>query len=622
MACTAVKSQAGLAIERGSDVVAHDRRFVITHVLDLETVMAQDTDTGLSERLAIADLREPDSADPSTVQVIPDLSQLDGKDWDEARRRFALIKPFLEQRRTVRAEVDEAARGFGIEASTVYRWMRHYRSTGKLSALLPARSSGGRGKARLASEADQIIAVAIDTYYLTSQQPSVKATADEVARLCRAAGIHPPPHRNTVRARINERTERQRLSRRAHAKVASDRFDARPGTFDAASQPLSVVQIDHTKLNIMLVDEDERRSIGRPWLTLAFDVYSRMVVGFVVSLDPPGASSTGLCMAHTILPKETWLAKVGVSANWPCWGLPATIHLDNAREFRGEMLRRACEEHGIEIDFRQIARPHYGAHIERMMGTLSTALAVLEGATFSSPIHKGEYDSEVRGAMTLREFEYWFAEFVTGVYHQRYHEGIKSSPLQRWRDAILGTKDQLGIGVKKRPSDEDRIRLDFMPYIERTIQQYGVQADDIQYYSDVLRPYINMTSKNGKRTFVFRRDPRDVSILYFWDPELRQYAEIPYRNSSRPPMSLWELREIRTRLAKEQRATIDEEAIFQTLERMRLHQEQAVKATKAVRRAKSRNKAHMQRDRVALAQPPAADFELPADIAPFEIYDA
>jgi len=614
------KDRPGLAIDRGSDVAAHGRRFVITHVLDLDAVMAQDTDTGLSERLAIADLH-PIDFDDVLVQVTPDLSQLDGQDWDEARRRYALIKPFLALGRTVRADVEAAAKAYGVEASTVYRWMRYYRPTGKLSSLLPIRSSGGRGKSRVAPAADEIMNAAIETFYLTSQQPSVKATADEVARLCRAAGVE-APHRNTVRARINARSERLRLHRRAHSKLASDRFDARPGQFDAANSPLSVVQIDHTKLNIMLVDEDERRSIGRPWLTLAIDVYSRMVVGFLVSLDPPGASSAGLCLTHAILPKETWLAKLGVAANWPCWGMPAMIHMDNAREFRGEMLLRACEEYGIEIDFRQVARPHYGAHIERMMGTLSTALERLEGATFSSPAHKGEYDSEVRGAMTFREFEYWFAEFVTGVYHQRFHEGIKTTPLQRWREAILGTADQPGIGVIKRPTNEERIRLDFMPYIERTIQQYGVQADDIQYYSDVLRPYINATSKNGKRKFVFRRDPRDISIIYFWDPDLRQYAEVPYRNSSHPPISLWELRDIQKILAKDSRAIVDEEAIFQTYERMRAHQEQAIKATKAVRRSKEQRKAHGRRERLVLPTPPLPDFDIPADIAPFEIYDA
>lgn len=102
------KRRSGLAIERGSDVAAHGRRFVITHVLDLDSVVAQEIDTGLSKRLLIADLRDIED-DDEVVVVTPDLTQLDGEDWDEARRRFALIKPFLAQSRTVRTEVDAAA---------------------------------------------------------------------------------------------------------------------------------------------------------------------------------------------------------------------------------------------------------------------------------------------------------------------------------------------------------------------------------------------------------------------------------------------------------------------------------------------------------------------------------
>ena len=55
------------------------------------------------------------------------------------------------------------------------------------------------------------------------------------------------------------------------------------------------------------------------------DVFSRMVLGFYISFDPPGALSTGLCISHAILPKEKWLARFGITTPWPCWGLPKTI---------------------------------------------------------------------------------------------------------------------------------------------------------------------------------------------------------------------------------------------------------------------------------------------------------
>jgi putative transposase len=39
--------------------------------------------------------------------------------------------------------------------------------------------------------------------------------------------------------------------------------------------------------------------------------------------------------------------------------------------------------------------------------------------------------------------------------------------------------------------DERRLRMDFMPYLERTVQPYGILIDQIAYYSDVLRRWVN-----------------------------------------------------------------------------------------------------------------------------------
>lgn len=38
--------------------------------------------------------------------------------------------------------------------------------------------------------------------------------------------------------------------------------------------------------------------------------------------------------------------------------------------FRSEALRRGCEQYGIAIDYRPVRTPHYGGHIERLIGTM------------------------------------------------------------------------------------------------------------------------------------------------------------------------------------------------------------------------------------------------------------
>ncbi len=78
--------------------------------------------------------------------------------------------------------------------------------------------------------------------------------------------------------------------------------------------------------------------------------------------------------------------------------------------------------------------------------------------------------------------------------------------------------------------------------MERTVQPYGNSIDGIHYYSDVLRRFVGATKDGRRRSFVFRRDPRDISTVSFWDPDLQQYSTIPYRNTVYPPISIWELR--------------------------------------------------------------------------------
>jgi putative transposase len=260
---------------------------------------------------------------------------------------------------------------------------------------------------------------------------------------------------------------------------------------------------------------------------LAIDVFSRMIAGFYVSFDPPGAMSTGLCLAHAILPKGLWLAKYGIATAWPICGRIQRLHLDNAKEFHGTMLDRACQNYGIELQWRPVKKPWYGGHIERWLGTFAQELQNLPGATFSNPAERGEYDSEGQAALTLTEFEKWLATFITEVYHQRVHSALGAAPVQKYEPT---SPKNAGWNV-----DERRLRLDFMPYVERTVQPYGILIDQIAYYSDVLRRWVNAADPEEpahKRKFTVRRDPRDISVIHFWDPEAREYFRIPYRDTA------------------------------------------------------------------------------------------
>lgn len=609
------------------------RRFRITHVLDLEAVLATEEETGALERLFIKDLASADELKPELdetedVCVDTELTSVAEDDWEEANRRYTLIKPLLESPRRSHETVDEQARVAGVHRVTIYRWIDAYFRTGLVSALLSNKRGWKKGAIRVPPEVEVVMKATIEEFHLNKQKPSVTKTCEEVENRCRNAGLI-PPHRNTIRNRITALSEEVKIARRMGRRAAREAFDPLRGSFPGADFPLSYVQVDHTLLDIMVVDAENRRSIGRPWITVVIDVYSRMVCGFYVSLDPPGALATGLAIAHSILPKEKWLKQHGIETPWPIWGLPRTIHADNAKEFRGEMLKRACQEYGIDTNFRLVATPHYGGHIERFLGTVSKEIHALPGTTFSNPKEKGDYNSEAQAVFTLEELDTWLATFFVEVYHQRLHSSLSMSPAQKYLQGILGTKDQAGTGIPKRFTDETRLRLDFMPYFERTVQQYGVQIDNVEYYHDVLRPFINAIDpadpkRKAKRKFTFRRDPRNISRIYFYNPDLKQYSAIPYRNLSHPAASIWELRAARKQLEAEGRREIDENALFDAIKKMRMLQETSTKETKRARRTKERRRIHGSAASPVMPPEPSSDSSIEGeppslvDITPYD----
>ena len=602
----------------GTEVFYQGKSGVVIRPVDLDAVLIRvsGTDVPVGQNVLLAKLRDlsPSIRAVSKVNLPekegdPDVLTLPQDSLQEIERRMTIIRPLLDAETSTRMMVEDRAREFGLNPSTLYRWIRRYKDAGITTALLrPARRD--KGVSRLSPEVIAIINAAVEEIFLTPQKKKVKKVIEEIRQRCRTAKLK-IPHAMTIRRYLSGLPLKKVVAKRSGKKGEYRDFVPLRGEFPHADSPYSVIQIDHTKVDIILVDETHRRPIGRPWITLAIDVFSRMVAGMCVSLDPPGAISTGLCLAHAILPKDDWLARLGIEASWPCYGLMRTVHLDNAREFRGRMMEGACQKYSITLEFRPVKQPHFGGHIERLIGTFMQEVHNLPGTTFSNPKEKGIYDPEGKAAMTLGEFEKWLTTFITGVYHVRQHASLNMSPLEKYRQGILGDETHPGTGLPPKVIDEQILRLDFMPFVERTAQEYGVVVDGIHYYHEILNPWINArTPGKGriKRKFLFRRDPRDISQIWFYDPELFRYYPIPYRNTARPPMSVWELREA-TKAAQESGREVNEDLIFDALEKMRRIEMEALQTSKKARRKReARNRSTI------LPSPPKTS--MPAEAEP------
>jgi len=542
-------TRARIDLRVGSYVKHHNRIYKVTENLDFDAVLGLDVETGRSRALAITeiDVLEPD--DKSSPAL--DAAEIGDEDWRIAQERFDIIKPFIDRPRG-RKDVEARAKEVGVSADSIYRWLNRYETNHDLSSLVPMKRGIRPGSIKLPYAVEEIIRNVIDTHYLTRQKPTIQSAVSEIRRRCDLRGLKPPSY-NAIRSRIAMIPERERLKRRGEREKAINRFHPVAGKFPGADYPLAVVQIDHTPVDIVLVDDRTRQPIGRPWLTLAIDVFSRVVAGYYLSLDAPSVTSVGLCMAHAMLPKDEWLIMHGVEAEWPVWGIPSKAHVDNGPDFQSEDFKRSCAMYGITVEYRPVKTPRYGGHIERLLGTLMKEIHGLPGTTFSSVREKGEYDPDKHASMTMEEFEKWLVHFICKVYHERFHHGIGMSPIMKWRQGILGHGDQKGMGVPARPADRYTVMLDFMPSFRRTIQRTGVEIEGLRYYSEALRHWINYKEPgtSEKKKFLFRRDPRDVTVVWFRDPDLDGYVKVPVADQSLPQMSLWEYRKVRELLRQQ-----------------------------------------------------------------------
>ncbi len=498
--------------------------------------------------------------------------------WAEACQREAAIRDLLDHypKRLRVAAVDDVAWELGVSRATLYRLIGRYRATRTVEGLCGPGRGRPEGTRVLDKAKDRLIREIIEREYLKPTRPPFLRVFEHIRTACRRHGWSAPSWR-TAKSRLLAIDPRVRAVRRGDAK-AIGAITPTPGEY-IATRPLELVQIDHTQVDVIVVDEQSREPIRRPWITLAMDVLTRMVTGFYLSLDAPSRVSIGLCLLHAVYDKTSWMAERDIDAPWPVAGLPEILHADNGPDFRSRAFERACRNHGIQLIWRPPGQPHFGGHIERLIGTQMGAVHLLPGTTFSNPSERGGYQSSRAARMTLRELERWIGWEIAGHYHQRIHRGLHRPPIAVWREY----EDQLKFRL---PVDRLQFWVSFLPEEERTLRRDGIHFNNIRYWSDALAADVG----HAKGKLLIKYDPRDLSRIFVRRPSGR-FVEARYRNLNWPVITLAEQKAAIRQLKAQGRHEIDEAMIFTTTMRQREIEDSARRQTAATRRRREQRPA-------------------------------
>lgn len=489
--------------------------------------------------------------------------------------REPVIRALAAEPRLSRKAIAEAGSELGLSRTRIYELVARYRECPVTSSLVDQHDGFPKGRSRLGPELDRVIDAEIEKFYLSRPKPTLSQLVRQISYACLEQNLRPPA-RQTIVLRVNAVEQVRLIKARDGAKASADRF--RPVTVSyEADYPLQVVQMDHTPADIIIVDEYFRKPLGRPTLTLQIDVATRVIPGFYISLESPSSTSVGMAIRHAVLSKDDWLADRELSFAWPVFGIPDILHLDNASEFHSRALTRGCQQFGIGLHYRPRRTPHYGGHIERLIGTTIGEVHLLPGTTFSNIKDKGDYDAEGKACMTLKEFERWFALQV-GIYHGTIHSALGVPPLTAWHGNLSRRPAPLRL-----PADEVRFLLDFLPFEMRRVRREGIKLFHVFYWHGALPALV----ASSTHKFPIKYNPLNLSAVYLELPS-GEHVTVPLRDKRRPAITKFEHDHALRALRERGRSAVDEQILFEMVSTQRRIVLEAVAKTRRARRSAQR----------------------------------
>lgn len=508
----------------------------------------------LADKPALADLPEQKRTEiDERADAIRPLQALSRRERTEAvvSARAQALRAAIQQGRYTTLPPDLSAR-------TLYRWLKDLRaSRGDPRSLACATGRRGGAEKRLGADVEGVIEAVARAKYLAGEAETIKAVhqvvAAEIAALNqgRPAGQQlPAPCYPTVARRIAA-LEREQVDTARLGARAARRLHRQVGQMNYPKRPLERVEIDHTRLDVLVVDDQDGTVLGRPTLTWCLDMATRYPLGYYVGFEPPSYYAVMECLYHAILPKPDTCQLYGTENQWDAYGLPESLAVDNAREFRGHDLEAACLQLGIQLEYSRVGTPEDKAGVERGLGARNTGLFHrLPGTTFSNPQARGDYDSAGRACLTLSALEQALVIHVVDQAAQDFHAGLRDIPARRWRAA----RDS-GF-FPDVPIDPDWLLIVLGRTQRRTVQHYGIELFGLRYNHSDLGPIRDHLRGAADPTVVVKYHPGDLSRVHILDPLRDLYLAVPATDQALTRgLSLWK-RRVMLRAEAETRASV------------------------------------------------------------------
>lgn len=409
--------------------------------------------------------------------------------------------------------------------ATVYRWKVRYQQAGEdYRALVDNHKAKGNRTSRFEAEAVALTKQAIDEKYMTREGWNLQQTLDHaIGKVVNENQLRPEefkirtmPTRPLIKRLISEIPAYDKHAARKGFTSAQRAFRSLKGHI-IAEAPLERAEIDHTLLDLVVLDDHTLEPAGRPWVTACIDAYSRCVLGVYVRFIPPSEQSVARCL------KDCLRVKLRdeypeLQNEWNTYGKMHELVVDNGLEFHCKRLERVCLSLNINMRYSPRKQAWFKGHIERFLGTLNGFVHGIPGTSFSNPGEKGDYDPVKKASLTLSQVRDLLRRWIVDVYHQHPHRGIETTPAKLWAASIHQTTIEL-------PDESVDLEAVMAKSFKRVLTHKGIEFEGLLYNSAELR---DLRLRLGERIEVeIRVDEENLGLIYVVAPGSSQLYSVP-----------------------------------------------------------------------------------------------
>lgn len=481
-----------------------------------------------------------------SIQTFRDLNLIPKKYQLDHDRKITYIAKLKEAgiTRGQRAFIEDSAARIAKEiedplgppgTSTITRWWREIdRSGGDLYVVIN-RNSFRRHTKRLDKESEHFLQNHIDDRFAKFERPTVVGAYRDYVAQIQLENVERASQQQPLLMIAGERTYGYRIEDRP----ADEMMIARLGREQArrhfkmvkrhlpADHPLDVVEIDHTPMNLYVIDDQALLPLGRPWLTAIKDRYSGILLGFYVSFRKTSLNSIFGAIKHSLsshhLAYQFW---PDIQNPWPAFGRAVYYASDRGADFLSQRYRNAIKALGSFWEYCERRTPWLKGSIERFFLTLEqTFFEAMPGRTYASLEKRGDYDPKKDAVIRFSTLIYLLHKWAADFHNIQPSVRNQASALEIWQAGIETAPPPYPVSI-------DELNIILGEHQSGTLSHEGIRFAWLTYADDHLEALMKDIGRGETVNFVVCDE--DLGQIYVEHPRTHEYLCIP---STRPEYS-------------------------------------------------------------------------------------